>query len=202
MSDQFEMRYCDRCKAHKFSKYPCVCQKYTVSWADPEDDPYGEDLDFYAQSFSEAAERCAQYYNEESGDYSMMSGDDTIEINVINPLGEEKRMRVTAEACIEYSIRELESDDECWYREWFDVSNWDSCTEHGYVFPRHSACLHCELEDLREALKPFAHPDLCQIHPSNADGDLSPIFQRNKAVITLKDCRRAREVLEGRDESP
>ena len=52
-----------------------------------------------------------------------------------------------------------------------------------------------ELEAMRDALEPFAHPDLCEYLPSNKDGGNSPLFQRNKAVITINDCRQAAAAL-------
>ena len=52
------------------------------------------------------------------------------------------------------------------------------------------------IAELEAALEPFAHPDLCAKRSGNANGDASPIFGRDKAVITLGDCRRARALLE------
>lgn len=47
------------------------------------------------------------------------------------------------------------------------------------------------LESGREALAPFAHPDLCESLGGNIQGEKSIIFQRNHAIITLEDTRRA-----------
>lgn len=55
---------------------------------------------------------------------------------------------------------------------------------------------------LREALKPFAHPDLCKALAGNGTGDTSPIFERDKATILLGDCRRARALLFPNEEPP
>ena len=49
--------------------------------------------------------------------------------------------------------------------------------------------------ELAEALKPFAQEDLCRAYSGNIEGDKSIIFQRNKAIITLGDCRRAVAIL-------
>lgn len=51
-----------------------------------------------------------------------------------------------------------------------------------------------ERDAMREALEPFAHPDLCKRLPNNGNDDNAVIFARNNAVITLADCRRAAAV--------
>lgn len=56
--------------------------------------------------------------------------------------------------------------------------------------------LTAEVERLREALRPFAHPDLCKQVSGNKQGDDSPVFGRDKATLTLGDFRRARAALE------
>lgn len=48
---------------------------------------------------------------------------------------------------------------------------------------------------LREALKPFTHDDLCEMLGGNVEGDESPVFNRNHAMLKLKDFRKARAVL-------
>lgn len=53
------------------------------------------------------------------------------------------------------------------------------------------------IKELEKALRPFAHPDFCRIHPSNSEGVESPVFQRNDAILKVKDFCRAREALEG-----
>lgn len=50
-------------------------------------------------------------------------------------------------------------------------------------------------KDLVEALRSFAHPDLCKEVTGNVSGDTSPIFGRDKAIITLGDTRRAAKAL-------
>ena len=52
--------------------------------------------------------------------------------------------------------------------------------------------LEAERDALRAALAPFAHDDLCKELGGNVEGDASIIFMRNRAQITLGDCRRAR----------
>lgn len=50
---------------------------------------------------------------------------------------------------------------------------------------------------LRAALKPFTHEDLCAQLSGNAEGNASPVFGRNKAILTLGDFRKARAALNG-----
>lgn len=52
-----------------------------------------------------------------------------------------------------------------------------------------------EIERLRAALRPFAHPDLCKALSANTRGDESPIYGRNGATLTLGDFRRAAAAL-------
>ena len=64
----------------------------------------------------------------------------------------------------------------------------------------HSTCdriaaLEAENAKLREALEPFAHPDLCKYTSNNMEGDDSPVFGRDKAILTLGDFRRAAALL-------
>lgn len=58
--------------------------------------------------------------------------------------------------------------------------------------------LTAERDALKEALKPFAHPDLSKAFANNTQGDDSIIFQRDNAFITLGDCRRAAALLEAK----
>lgn len=51
--------------------------------------------------------------------------------------------------------------------------------------------LEAKLDEALTALAPFAHPDLCEQLGGNVEGDESIIFKRNKAPITLGDCRKA-----------
>ena len=55
-----------------------------------------------------------------------------------------------------------------------------------------------ELEEAKDILEPFSHEDLCEQLGGNAEGDLSIIFQRNKAVLRLGDFKRVRAYLAGR----
>ena len=45
--------------------------------------------------------------------------------------------------------------------------------------------------ELIAATKPFAHADLCKQLPGNSQGDDSPIYCRDKAVLKLGDFRKA-----------
>lgn len=54
------------------------------------------------------------------------------------------------------------------------------------------AALAREVIELREAVRPFTHPDLCSTLSGNRMGDDSPVFGRNNATLTLGDFRRAR----------
>lgn len=49
--------------------------------------------------------------------------------------------------------------------------------------------------ELREALQPFTHDDLCKQLGGNVEGDNSPVFGREKAILRLGDFRRARAAL-------
>ena len=51
------------------------------------------------------------------------------------------------------------------------------------------------IKELSEALEPFSHPDLHLIFGGNVQGDNSPVFQRNKAMLTIGDFRRAADAL-------
>jgi hypothetical protein len=58
-----------------------------------------------------------------------------------------------------------------------------------------SALLAQQVKDLREALAPFTHPDLCRATSGNIEGDKSPVFGRDKATLTLGDFRKAAALL-------
>jgi hypothetical protein len=47
---------------------------------------------------------------------------------------------------------------------------------------------------LTDVLRAFAHPDLCEVLGGNVEGNASIVFQRNKAILTLGDFRRARSL--------
>ena len=49
--------------------------------------------------------------------------------------------------------------------------------------------------ELREALEPFAHPDLLKARGGNQEGDASIIFARDDAELKLGDFRRAARLL-------
>lgn len=52
-----------------------------------------------------------------------------------------------------------------------------------------------ENEKLREALEVFSHPDLCRVLGGNAEKGESIVFQRNEAILRLKDFWKARDIL-------
>lgn len=62
-------------------------------------------------------------------------------------------------------------------------------------------CLECvaaignEAIELREALRPFAHPDLCETTGGMVQGLDSPVYGKNKATLFLRDFARARDTL-------
>jgi hypothetical protein len=53
-----------------------------------------------------------------------------------------------------------------------------------------------ELEELRKAVRPFAHPDLFAMRSGNKDGGDSIVFQRDNAVLKARDFKRVQELLE------
>ena len=55
--------------------------------------------------------------------------------------------------------------------------------------------VHAQVDALVEALLPFAHPDLAQIVGGNVQGDRSPVFRKNAAVLTIGDFSRAKQAL-------
>ncbi len=61
----------------------------------------------------------------------------------------------------------------------------------------------CQLElkvaNLEHALKPFTHDDLCELFGGNCKGIESPVFQRNNALLLIKDFRLARSLLYEKD---
>lgn len=52
-----------------------------------------------------------------------------------------------------------------------------------------------KIQGLVEALEPFDHPDLRKIFSGNAQGDDSPVFGRNKAILTIGDFKRLHQIL-------
>lgn len=72
---------------------------------------------------------------------------------------------------------------------------YDSCSGQDYTESEvELAALRPLLKEAGEALKPFAHADLSEKLAGNFDGDGSIIFQRNNAIITLGDARRAADI--------
>jgi len=54
--------------------------------------------------------------------------------------------------------------------------------------------------NVAKAVKPFTHGELCELLGSNAQCDDSPVFQRNGAILTIGDFRRARVALKKLEE--
>ena len=89
---------CTRCGKHRYlrsDQTKCGCQPFEVEHE-------GDTQTIHAVDEEEAAEIWAVAYNEESADYSMMSGDPSETIKIGG-----KPYRVTAEACIQYTVDEL-----------------------------------------------------------------------------------------------
>lgn len=55
--------------------------------------------------------------------------------------------------------------------------------------------LRAENARLREALRPFTHPDLLKATGGTIQGDDSPVYGRDKAMLKLGDFRRAQRAL-------
>ena len=54
---------------------------------------------------------------------------------------------------------------------------------------------HQEVQDLKDALAAFAHPDLSEMLIGHMEGDATIIFQRIRAKLTIGDFRRAAELV-------
>jgi hypothetical protein len=65
-------------------------------------------IEIRGNSFEDAAEKYATYYN--SDDYPMNNDYDGIDIKIIDQAGEVKYFNVTAEPAIEYQVTEIETD--------------------------------------------------------------------------------------------
>lgn len=57
------------------------------------------------------------------------------------------------------------------------------------------AANEAKIAALVKALEPFGHPDLSQTLSGNIEGDASPIFGRDRAILKLGDFKRARAAL-------
>lgn len=57
------------------------------------------------------------------------------------------------------------------------------------------AALEARLQEAEAIIKPFANDDFSRELSGNFEGDLSPVFQRVQAMLTLGDFRRARAFL-------
>ena len=57
------------------------------------------------------------------------------------------------------------------------------------------AALEARLQEAEAIIKPFANDDFSRELSGNFEGDLSPVFQRVQAMLTLGDFRRARSFL-------
>lgn len=60
------------------------------------------------------------------------------------------------------------------------------------------AALEARLQEAEAIIKPFANEDFSRELSGNFEGDLSPVFQRVQAMLTLGDFRRARAFLNHR----
>lgn len=74
--------------------------------------------------------------------------------------------------------------------------------EHAAKLERELAAKEVELLEsratvarLREALLPFSHADLREIHSNNVEGISSPVFGRNNAKLLIGDFCRAADAL-------
>jgi len=52
-----------------------------------------------------------------------------------------------------------------------------------------------KITDLEKALEPFAHEDLSILLGGNVEGDNSPVYQRNKAKLFIRNFKLAKELL-------
>ena len=99
-----EMNWCNKCGRYMGESTECFCKKYLVAHVDigyTHEDP----KEVWGIDKESAAERYAFLYNEQSADYSMMSGDNGIEIEVSEKDGEQwTPAKVTAEAVIQYWV--------------------------------------------------------------------------------------------------
>jgi len=89
---------CEKCGRYNFSNGGCRCKRFTVVH------DYG-DKEIWAVDEEEAALEYARYYNEESGECSLMN--DEIEVEVIAESGDSKKFKVGAEPDIYYSADEV-----------------------------------------------------------------------------------------------
>jgi len=62
-----------------------------------------------------------------------------------------------------------------------------------FIDDKHS--LQAKLDKAVEALEPFTHEDLSFKFSNNCQGNESIIFQRNNAILTIGDIKRAQEAL-------
>jgi hypothetical protein len=94
---------CEICKDYHFDYQKCLPVFFITH-----EDYLGEDeKQMRGRDHEDAAERYAKYYNEESGEYSMMNGDNEIKVQVRAPHEQSKRtFVVTAEPSIDYSTKE------------------------------------------------------------------------------------------------
>lgn len=94
---------CPECKEYHFDNQKCK-PVFLIT----HDDYLGDaEKSVRGYDHEDAAEAYARYYNEESGEYSMMHGDNELKIQVRAPHETTKRtFIVTAEASIDYSTKE------------------------------------------------------------------------------------------------
>ena len=91
---------CHKCKEYHFDYEPCP--SVFIVYHDQYLDEAGKQV--RGDSFEDAAERYAQYYNQ--NDYDLLHGEE-IEIEVESLSGERKRFKCGAEPSIYYNINEI-----------------------------------------------------------------------------------------------
>lgn len=76
---------------------------------------------------------------------------------------------------------------------------WEDCPQmYEYIADNAAAeteALRAQLEEMVEALRPFAHPDLSKILSGNKRGQMSIVYERDDAVLTIRDFSRAAEIV-------
>ena len=51
------------------------------------------------------------------------------------------------------------------------------------------------VDEAREVIRPFSHPDLCKYTAGNKQGELSPVWGKDDALLTIGDFRKATDWL-------
>lgn len=71
----------------------------------------------------------------------------------------------------------------------------EAAQDHLYAPSMPHAANEAKIAALVKALEPFAHPDLARTLAGNVEGDASPIFGRDRAILKLGDFKQARAAL-------